>query len=220
MGGEARRGRARCRRGPDGTDPREGAGRDGRQARPFEDGGDGPLGSGLRGKTRFKWPMTFVIVGVIGASRADEGLTRLAEELGEEIASRGAAVVCGGLTGVMEAVCKGARRRGGLTIGIIPSDDRDDANPYVQIPIVTGMGVGRNVMLVKTADVVIAVGGEFGTLSEIGHALNIGRTVVSLRSWDLEKARGAPIPHIIRAEGAKEAVDIAMAAVKGRGTDG
>ena len=160
--------------------------------------------------------MTFVIVGVIGASRADEELTRLAEAVGEEIASRGAAVVCGGMTGVMEAVCRGARRKGGLTIGIIPSDDKEDANQYVQIPIVTGMGVGRNVMLVKTADVLIAVGGEFGTLSEIGHALNIGKTVVALRSWDLEKARPSSIPRLIRAENAKQAVDLAMGTLKGQ----
>jgi uncharacterized protein (TIGR00725 family) len=144
--------------------------------------------------------MPFSIIGVIGASRADDELLALAEELGQEIASRGAAVVCGGMMGVMEAVCKGARARGGLTIGIIPSDDRNDANQYVQIPIVTGMGVGRNVMLVKTADVLIAVGGEYGTLSEIAHALNIGKQVISLRSWQLEKEAGSP----------KEAVDLAL----------
>ncbi|MGB2825293.1 MAG: DNA-processing protein DprA, partial [Thermoplasmata archaeon] len=82
------------------------------------------------------------IIGVIGASRADNELLRLAEELGQEIASRGVAIVCGGMTGVMEAVCKGAQAKGGLTIGIIPSDDKNDANQYVQVPIVTGMGVG------------------------------------------------------------------------------
>jgi uncharacterized protein (TIGR00725 family) len=160
--------------------------------------------------------MGFNIIGVIGASRADEELTRLAEELGREIASRGAAVVCGGMTGVMEAVCKGARSKGGLTIGIIPSDDKNDANKYVQIPIVTGMGVGRNVMLVKTADVVIAVGGEFGTLSEIAHALNIGKTVISLRSWDLEKATKRAIPNLIDAGSPVEAVDLALDAIAGR----
>jgi uncharacterized protein (TIGR00725 family) len=154
--------------------------------------------------------MAFNIIGVIGASRANDELLRLAEELGQEIASRGAAVVCGGMMGVMEAVCKGARAKGGLTIGIIPSDEKTDANQYVQIPIVTGMGVGRNVMLVKTADVVIAVGGEFGTLSEIAHALNIGKTVISLRSWELEKATDRTIPNLVDAESPKEAVDIAL----------
>jgi uncharacterized protein (TIGR00725 family) len=154
--------------------------------------------------------MPFPIIGVIGASRADDELLRLAEELGREIASRGVAIVCGGMMGVMEAVCKGARSKGGLTIGIIPSDDKNDANPYVQIPIVTGMGVGRNVMLVKTADVLIAVGGEYGTLSEIAHALNIGKKVISLRSWQLEKATEKSIPNLIDAASAKEAVDLAL----------
>jgi len=154
--------------------------------------------------------VAFKIVGVIGSTKADPDILRLAEEVGSEIAKRGAAVVCGGLGGVMEAVCRGARREGGLTIGIIPSDEKNDANPYVQIPIVTGMGMGRNVMLVKTADVIIAVGGEFGTLSEIAHALNIGKKVIGVRTWELEKARGRPIPNLIVASDPKQAVDIAM----------
>ena len=154
--------------------------------------------------------MAFKIVGVIGSTKADPDILRLAEDVGSEIAKRGAAVVCGGLGGVMEAVCRGARREGGLTIGIIPSDEKNDANPYVQIPIVTGMGMGRNVMLVKTADVIIAVGGEFGTLSEIAHALNIGKKVIGVRTWELEKARGRPIPNLIVASDPKQAVDIAM----------
>jgi len=152
----------------------------------------------------------FKIVGVIGSSKAEGEFLILAEEVGAEIAKRGAAVVCGGLTGVMEAVCKGARREGGLTIGIIPSDNRNDANPYVQIPIVTGMGTGRNVMLVKTADVVIAVGGEFGTLSEIAHALKLGKTVIGLRSWKLDKAHTKPIPDLIEVDSPKKAVDLAL----------
>lgn len=154
--------------------------------------------------------MPFRIIGVIGSSRAETDVLRLAEEVGSEIARRGAAVVCGGLTGVMEAACRGARREGGLTIGIIPSDNKDDANQFVQIPIVTGMGMGRNVMLVKTADVLIAVGGEFGTLSEIAHALNIGKKVIGLRTWKLEKAHDRPIPNLIEAHSPKEAVSIAL----------
>jgi uncharacterized protein (TIGR00725 family) len=157
--------------------------------------------------------MGFRIVGVIGASSASQDITDLAEKVGEEIAKKGAAVVCGGLTGVMEAVCRGARRHGGLTIGIIPSDEKNDANRYIQIPIVTGMGVGRNVMLVKTADVLIAVGGEFGTLSEIAHALNLGKTVVGLRTWRLEKAHTKPIPRLIEADGPEDAVEKALKAI-------
>jgi len=157
--------------------------------------------------------VTFKIIGVVGSTNGEPEILRLAEDVGAEIARRGAAVVCGGLSGVMEAVCRGARREGGLTIGIIPSDEKNDANPYVQIPIVTGMGMGRNVMLVKTADVIIAVGGEFGTLSEIAHALNIGKKVIGLRTWHLEKARDRPISNLIVASDPKQAVDIAMASI-------
>lgn len=159
--------------------------------------------------------MTFNIIGVIGASRPDRRTYELAEEVGKEIAKRGAAVLCGGLGGVMEAVCKGARSEGGLTIGIIPSDFRDDANKYVQIPIVTGMGIGRNVMLVKSADALIAVGGGFGTLSEIAHALNMGKTVIGLDTWKLERAYDKPIPGLASAGDPKEAVNLAMESILG-----
>jgi len=152
-------------------------------------------------------------VGVIGSSNAEPELLKLAEEVGAEIARNGAAVVCGGLSGVMEAVCRGARREGGLTIGIIPSDDKRDANQYIQIPIVTGMGMGRNVMLVKTADVLIAVGGEFGTLSEIAHALNIGKKVIGLRTWKLEKALTRNIPNLVEVDTPKKAVALALATI-------
>jgi len=155
----------------------------------------------------------FKIVGVIGSSKADPELLKLAEEVGAEIARSGAAVVCGGLSGVMEAVCRGARREGGLTIGIIPSDEKMDANPFVQIPIVTGMGMGRNVMLVKTADVLIAVGGEFGTLSEIAHALNIGKKVIGLRTWKLEKAHTRDIPNLVEVDTPRKAVTLALEAI-------
>lgn len=154
--------------------------------------------------------MTFKVIGVIGATRPDKKTYDLAEQVGKEIAKRGAAVVCGGLGGVMEAVCKGARSEGGLTIGIIPSDFKDDANKYVQIPIVTGMGIGRNVMLVKSADALIAVGGGFGTLSEIGHALNLGKTVIGLDTWKLERATDKPIPGLEEAQSPEEAVRKAM----------
>lgn len=161
--------------------------------------------------------MTFNIIGVVGASKADTTTMHLAEEVGREIARRGAAVVCGGLSGVMEAVCKGARAEGGLTIGIMPSDDRKDANAFVQIPIVTGMGIGRNVMLVKSADVIIAVGGEYGTLSEIAHALNLGKVVIGLNTWDLERATDRGIPNLRKALSAKEAVDLAFQAISAKG---
>jgi len=157
--------------------------------------------------------MPFKIVAVIGGSSAEPDILKLAEEVGSEIARRGAAVVCGGMTGVMEAVCRGARKEGGLTIGIIPSDKKSDANQFVQIPIVTGMGMGRNVMLVKTADAIIAVGGEFGTLSEIAHALNIGKRVIGLRTWKLEKAHSRSIPNLVEVNTPREAVDLALQSI-------
>ncbi|OGS43958.1 MAG: TIGR00725 family protein [Euryarchaeota archaeon RBG_13_57_23] len=157
--------------------------------------------------------MAFKIIGVVGSSNAEPDILRLAEDVGSEIAKRGAAVVCGGMTGVMEAACRGARKEGGLTIGIIPSDKKGDANQFVQIPIVTGMGTGRNVMLVKTADVIIAVGGEFGTLSEIAHALNIGKRVIGLRTWKLERAHNKRIPNLIEVDTPKEAVDLALQSI-------
>ena len=159
--------------------------------------------------------MAQAMIGVIGASRADEGLCTLAEKVGEGIASRGGIVISGGLTGVMEAVSKGARRNGGITVGIIPSDRKEDANEHIQIPVVTGMGIARNVVIVKSADVLIAIGGQFGTLSEMAHALNTGKTVVALRSWDLDRlADGALEPLLVKVETAEEAVAAAFDAIK------
>lgn len=160
--------------------------------------------------------MTCGMIGVIGANRADARTYGLAEEVGREIAKHGMAVVCGGLGGVMEAVCKGARSGGALTIGIIPSDLKDDANRYVQVPIVTGMGIGRNVVIVKTADVLIAVGGEFGTLSEIAHALNLGKTVIGLDTWKLRKATDRPIDGLVEASTPSEAVRLALEVVSAK----
>ena len=153
------------------------------------------------------------MVGVIGASMEDEELSAIAEEVGRELAARGAAVVCGGLTGIMESVCRGASAEGGVTIGIIPSDSRQDANPFVQIPIVTGIGMARNSVIAKTAEVFIAIGGQFGTLSEIAYALSMGKTVVSIRSWNLEKASTEPLHGLIHEENPKRAVEIALESI-------
>ena len=111
----------------------------------------------------------------------------MAEAVGRELARRGAILVCGGLGGVMEAACKGASAEGGVTVGILPGDSRQAANPYVQIPIVTGMGYARNVAVVKSAQAVIAIGGNYGTLSEISHALQSGIPVIGLNTWTLSK---------------------------------
>ena len=123
-----------------------------------------------------------LIIGVIGAGQCDSRIYQLATEVGEEIARRGAALVCGGLGGVMEAAAKGAAAAGGLTVGILPGPSIKSANPYIRIPVATDMGQARNVIIANTADGLVAVSGGAGTLSEIGHALKIGKPVVGLQT--------------------------------------
>jgi uncharacterized protein (TIGR00725 family) len=149
------------------------------------------------------------IIAVIGGGQCTKKEAELAEEVGRELARRGAVLVCGGLGGVMEAACRGASAEGGTTIGILPGDDRQAANPYVQIPIATGMGYARNIAVVKSAQVVIAVGGSYGTLSEIGHALQGGIPVIGLNTWSLSR-NGREDNAIIPAQSPIEAVDKAL----------
>ena len=118
-----------------------------------------------------------LIISVIGGGDPPPEARRLAYEVGRELARRGAMVACGGLGGVMEEVCRGAREEGGTTIGILPGSDASAANPYVTVPIATGMGYARNSIVVKVGAAVIAIDGAYGTLSEIGHALAEGSTV-------------------------------------------
>jgi uncharacterized protein (TIGR00725 family) len=148
-------------------------------------------------------------IAVIGGSQASRKEIRLAEEVGSELAKKGATLVCGGLGGVMEAACRGANSEGGTTIGILPGENRQAANSYVQIPIVTGMGYARNVTVVKSAQAVIAIGGSYGTLSEIGHALQSGIPVIGLNTWSLSK-NGKLDSSIIPAENPAEAVEKAL----------
>jgi uncharacterized protein (TIGR00725 family) len=155
----------------------------------------------------------FVFIAVIGGSDASPQIAGLAEEVGREIALHGAALVCGGMGGVMEAACKGASAAGGLTIGILPGDSRREANPYVQIPIVTGIGYARNVAVVKSAQAVIAIDGSYGTLTEIGYALQSGIPVIGLKTWSLSMD-GRADNNIIAADNPKEAVDKAIALIK------
>jgi uncharacterized protein (TIGR00725 family) len=126
-----------------------------------------------------------VIISVIGSSNATPDQFVMAEQVGKELAQRGAMIVCGGLGGIMEAVCRGAKSVGGVTIGILPGNSITESNRYVDIPIITGMGYARNVIVVKTGEAVIAIGGAFGTLSEIGHALGDGIPVIGLGTWPL-----------------------------------
>lgn len=151
-----------------------------------------------------------MFVAVIGAGRCSAEVAALAEAVGRELGQRGAVVVCGGLGGVMEAACRGAKSAGGVTVGILPGTARRDANPHVDIPIVTGMGEARNVLVVRSAQAVIAISGEYGTLSEIAHALKLGIPVVGLRTWQLAKD-SLQREEIIRAQTPQEAVERALA---------
>jgi len=151
----------------------------------------------------------FIFIGVIGGGAVSPQVAGFAEEVGREIARQGAALICGGLGGVMEAACKGASSEGGLTIGILPGDNRLAANPYVNIPIVTGLGHARNVAVVKSAQAIIAIDGSYGTLSEIGHALQNGIPVIGLNTWSLS-LDGRTDDSIIPADSPKDAVNKAM----------
>jgi len=126
------------------------------------------------------------IVGVIGGHTCTKEVEELAQNLGKKLAKVVDYLVCGGLGGVMEAACKGFKKKGGVTIGIITSYDKNTANPYVDIIIPTGMGLARNALVVKTADVVIALPGEYGTLSEIAYCRQLGIPVISLKSWNIK----------------------------------
>jgi hypothetical protein len=127
-------------------------------------------------------------IAVVGGNRVTGEVANTAFEVGSHIGLNGAILVCGGLGGVMEAAAKGAKKAGGTVVGILPGESGDDANPHVDIAIPTGMGIGRNVLVVRTADVVVALPGAYGTLSEIAVALSLGKTVIYLPgAWKLTK---------------------------------
>ncbi len=150
-----------------------------------------------------------IYVSVVGSGDPDADARAVAEQVGRLIAEAGAILVCGGLGGVMEAACRGAKSAGGTTVGILPGNDRRDANPHVDVAIATGLGEARNTLVARAADVVIAVAGEFGTLSEIGFALKINKPVVGLDTWELA-GHGHGVDAIARATTAKEAVFLAL----------
>ena len=152
--------------------------------------------------------MTKQIIGVIGSGKDEASLMSIAEEVGRLIAQKGAHLICGGLGGVMEAASKGAKAAGGTTIGILPNDTREKANPYIDVPIATGFGEGRNIIIIRTADVLIAIGGEYGTLSEIAFALRMGTSVIGVNTWDIQG--------IIQAAAPGAAVDKAFELMKQR----
>ena len=155
-----------------------------------------------------------VQIGVIGPSRATPEIAEAAFQVGALIARGGAILVCGGGGGAMEAACRGARSAGGTTVGILPGPTREDANPFVDIAIPTGMGEARNALVVRASDAVIAVGGGVGTLSEIGLALKMGRPVIGLGTWALVPPAGDAVElDIKRVESPEAAARAALAAV-------
>ena len=144
-----------------------------------------------------------------GSGEAPPADLEAAERVGRTLAARGAVVVCGGRGGVMEAACRGAKEGGGTTLGILPGLNRADANPYVDVAVPTGLGEARNALVVRAADALIAVGGEWGTLSEIALAKRAGKRVVGLGTWELSRA-GRPVDGIVAASDPEEAVELVL----------
>ncbi|MGB4704632.1 MAG: TIGR00725 family protein [Candidatus Saccharicenans sp.] len=145
-------------------------------------------------------------VAVIGGNRPDAGSLETAYRVGRLLAERGAILVCGGLGGVMEAAARGCREAGGLSLGILPGKEIDEANPWIDIAVATGIGYNRNSMVVLNAQSVIAIDGEYGTLSEIAFARIFGKKVIGLNTWE--------IPGVIPASSAEEAVELALEGIE------
>ncbi len=151
-------------------------------------------------------------IAVVGGSKCTVDESKMAFQVGNEIARRGGVIICGGGSGVMEAASQGARAAGGTVLGILPGPDHRLGNRYLNFAIATGLGEARNAIIARTADAVIAIGGEFGTLSEIALALKMKKPVIGLNSWFL-KAPGSPGQVIMEATSAKDAVDMAFSAI-------
>jgi len=152
-------------------------------------------------------------IGVIGERETTADLWEAAEAVGREVARRGGVLVCGGMGGVMEAASKGAQEAGGIVVGILPTPTEEGGNPYVTIPIPTGMGEGRNILVVRAAHAVIALGGWYGTLSEIAYALALGVPVVGIATWTVRRP-GLEEDPILQAQDPLEAVDLAWRAAE------
>lgn len=155
-------------------------------------------------------PLRVPRIAVCGAGVCDTATYARARRVGRLLGEANAVLLCGGLGGVMEAACRGAKDVGGTTVGILPGSDAGVANPYVDLPIVTAMGHARNVILVLSADAVIAIAGAAGTLSEIALALKVGRPVVGLGTWRLVRSDGAPEGRVQYAASPEEAVQWAL----------
>ncbi len=140
-------------------------------------------------------------ISIIGAGACGPDTAELARTMGRLTAEAGYAIVCGGLGGVMREACAGAKEAGGLTIGVVPDTDRESANEFVDIPIATGLGIMRNALVVANGDIVLAISGEAGTLSEIAMALKTGKTVVALGKW-------SGLPGVLAADNPEQAMDL------------
>ena len=162
-------------------------------------------------QTRISSPA--IAIAVIGGSSPSAKAKRHAREVGRLLAKEGAILVCGGLGGVMGEACRGAREEGGVTVGILPGTDPREANPNILIPISTGMGYGRNIIVVRSGRAVIAIEGAYGTLSEIAHALGDGIPVVGLDTWEFS-SRGKQDTKMVRATDPADAVAKALALAK------
>lgn len=158
-----------------------------------------------------------VMISVIGGDNPPAEVLPLAEEVGRELARRGCVLVCGGRGGVMAAACKGAREEGGHTIGILPGPDASDMNPWVEFPVITGIGYARNAIVALSGNAIIAIDGSYGTLSEIAHALAFNRPVIGLGTWTFS-SNGREDQRIIRVHSPVEAVEKALEALKPRTT--
>jgi uncharacterized protein (TIGR00725 family) len=154
-------------------------------------------------------------VGVAGASQPEASLVEQAETLGRRLAEAGAVIVCGGGPGVMAAVCRGAQGAGGITVGLLPGLDRHTGNPHLTVALPTGLDQGRNLLLVRASDALVAVGGGFGTLSEVALALRTGVPVVGLETWSLALG-GRPVDAFPVAADADGAVRLVLDAARAR----
>jgi uncharacterized protein (TIGR00725 family) len=151
------------------------------------------------------------MIAVIGGESGSPEEERTAFEVGRELAMRGHVLICGGRHGIMREACRGAREAGGHTIGVLPGGDRSDMNEFVEFPIVTGLGFARNAIIARSADAVVAIGGRYGTLSEIAFAFIAGKPVAGIATWDLTHPSGEPVP-IVACATAAEAIDCCEAA--------
>ena len=167
-----------------------------------------------------------ICISVVGSGdeELNPQIAKIANEVGREIASRDAILICGGLGGVMAEAAKGAKENGGLTIGILPGEDTGSANPFIDIALPTGLGFARNVLVAYSGDAVIAISGRLGTLSEISYALLKKKPVIGIHTWNLEQLSGRMPPFdeqsysnsVVMCENAEEAVDKAFAIIENR----